>query len=368
MEPAGCGGRAGACEPGGVEAGYSPRSGGHTGEDGHAAGRRATAPGLERPPPGGAGAVRQAQAPGGRAAPVVQDSWKIRLLCVAHRYAQLTQRETCTVHVPSLIMPRSAAFFDLDKTVIAKSSTLAFGRPFYQGGLIGRRAVLMGTYAQFVYMLAGTDADQMDRMRDNLARMCAGWPVRQVEEIVAETLYDLIDPLVYDEALGLIEDHHAAGREVVLVSSSGAEVVGPIGDMVGADHVIATRMAVADGRYTGEIEFYAYGLYKAEAIRALAAERQYDLGDSYAYSDSATDLPMLETVGHPTAVNPDRALRRVAAVRGWPVLDFARPVRLRVRLPQPGPAQVRAAVGAAAAAALGAVVWSRTRRRPQLAD
>src|SRR5512143_3239453 len=103
----------------------------------------------------------------------------------------------------------------------------------------------------------------MDRMRGSLARLCAGWPVQQVEEIVAEALHDLIDPLVYGEALELIENHHAAGREVVLVSSSGAEVVGPIGQKVGADHVIATRVAIVDGRYTCEIAFYAYGPHKA---------------------------------------------------------------------------------------------------------
>src|SRR5512135_2763032 len=182
----------------------------------------------------------------------------------------------------------------------------------------------------------------MDRMRGSLARLCAGWSVRQVEEIVAEALHGLITPLVYGKALELIEDHHAAGREVVLVSSSGAEVVGPIGEMVGVDHVIATQMATADGRYTGEISFYAYGPHKAEAIRALATARGYDLADSHAYSDSATDLPMLEAVGHPTAVNPDRALRRLAVERRWPVLDFARPVRLKVGLPRPGPARVGA--------------------------
>jgi HAD superfamily hydrolase (TIGR01490 family) len=260
---------------------------------------------------------------------------------------------------------RPAAFFDLDKTVIATSSTLAFGRPFYRGGLVNRRAVLKSSYAQFVYLLQGADEDSMDRMRDYLKALCAGWPVDQVNAIVAETLHDLIDPLVYDEAVALFDEHRAAGRDVVIVSSSGEEVVGPIGDMLGVDHVVATRMVVEDGRYTGEIAFYAYGEGKAEAIRGLAEERGYDLAESYAYSDSATDLPMLEAVGHPTAVNPDRALRRVATERGWPVREFRRPVRMRDRIPsfavtpRPAVAYAGAAVGATA---LGFAWWA-TRRR-----
>ncbi|HVE97681.1 MAG TPA: HAD-IB family hydrolase [Mycobacteriales bacterium] len=260
-----------------------------------------------------------------------------------------------------------AAFFDLDKTVIAKSSTLAFGRPFYQGGLVNRRAVLKSSYAQFVYLIAGADADQMDRMRDYLKRLCAGWDVQQVRDIVEETLHDLIDPLVYDEAVSLIEEHRAAGRHVVIVSSSGEEVVAPIAEMVGADRAIATRMVVADGKYTGEIEFYAYGPHKAEAITALAAEQGWDLAECYAYSDSMTDLPMLEVVGHPVAVNPDKALRRVALDRGWEVRDFVRPVTLRSRvpgLPRPGaPVLAGAAVGVGAAAVGWRLYAARRRSR-----
>jgi HAD superfamily hydrolase (TIGR01490 family) len=258
-----------------------------------------------------------------------------------------------------------AAFFDLDKTVIAKSSTLAFGRPFYQGGLVNRRAVLKSTYAQFVYLIAGADADDMDRMRDYLKALCAGWDVEQVRAIVDETLHDLIDPLVYDEAVSLIEEHKAAGRRVVIVSSSGEEVVAPIGAMVGADEVIATRMCVADGKYTGDIEFYAYGPHKADAIRDLATAHGWELADCWAYSDSVTDLPMLEEVGHPVAVNPDKALRRVAVEREWPVLEFHRPVSLGSRLgavPRPSRPVVATAVGVGAAA-LGWHYYSRRARR-----
>ena len=244
---------------------------------------------------------------------------------------------------------RSAAFFDLDKTVIARSSTLAFSRPFYAGGLITRSALLRSAYAHFFYQIQGADHDQLERMRQHLSQMCRGWEVQQVRDIVAETLDALIPPLVYAEATELIAEHHAAGRDVVIVSASGAEVVEPIGALLGADHVVATRMAVTDGRYTGDVEFYAYGENKAVAVRELATERGYDLSDCYAYSDSATDVPMLAEVGHPVAVNPDKALRREAVRRDWPVRDFTHPIRLRTRLSN----RAGAGISAARAAATG---------------
>ncbi|HEX7269018.1 MAG TPA: HAD family hydrolase, partial [Streptosporangiaceae bacterium] len=132
----------------------------------------------------------------------------------------------------------------------------------------------------------------------------------------------LILPLVYAEAQALLAEHRTAGQDVIIVSTSGQEVVAPIGARLGASSVIATRMEVTDGRYTGQVEFYAYGEAKAEQVRVLAAERGYSLPHCYAYSDSVTDLPMLEIVGNPRAVNPDRALRRIAQRRGWPVLTF----------------------------------------------
>ncbi len=263
-------------------------------------------------------------------------------------------------------MATSAAFFDLDKTIIAKSSTLAFSRPFFQGGLISRRSVLRSSYAQFVYLVGGADHDQMERMRRYLSELAAGWDVQTVKDVVAETLHFIVDPLVYDEAVALIEHHQLLGHDVVIVSSSGAEVVEPIGAMLGADKVIATRMAQVEGRYTGDIDFYAYGDNKASAIRDLARQEGYDLDDSYAYSDSATDLPMLEAVGHPFAVNPDKALRKAAVDRGWPVLDFTKPVALRRRTPfenRRATAIAAVALGVGAAAAGAAVLASRRARR-----
>jgi HAD superfamily hydrolase (TIGR01490 family) len=260
---------------------------------------------------------------------------------------------------------RPAAFFDLDKTVIARSSTLAFSRSFYDGGLITRRSVLRSAYAQFMFRLGGVDHDQMERMRRYLSARAAGWDVQTVKDIVADTLHHIVDPLVYEEAVSLIAWHRDEGRDVVIVSTSGAEVVEPIGELLGAAEVIATRMVQERGRYTGDIEFYAYAENKAAAMRDLAVARGYDLTASFGYSDSVTDLPMLEAVGHPHAVNPDRALRKTALERRWPVLDFSKPVQLRRRTPFEAKRTTVAAValGAGAAAAGVVVLASRRARR-----
>ena len=223
----------------------------------------------------------------------------------------------------------SAAFFDLDKTLISRSSTLAFTRPFYRDGLISRSAMIRGAFAQAMFKRAGADHEWMERIRTQASQLCQGWQAERVREIVRTNLDEIIVPHVYAEARSLVSGHRAAGRDVIVVSASGHEVVDPIAALLGAHTVIATQMVIADGRYTGDFAFYAYGEAKAARMRELAAERGYRLADCYAYSDSITDLPMLEAVGHPTAVNPDRALRRVAAGRGWPVLSFPEPARRR---------------------------------------
>jgi HAD superfamily hydrolase (TIGR01490 family) len=261
-----------------------------------------------------------------------------------------------------------AAFFDLDKTIIAKSSVLAFGRPFYREGLLSRRAIVRSIYAQVVYMLVGADEEKMEKLRVAMAAMTRGWSREHVASIVREALTEVIEPIIYAEALELIDDHHAAGREVVIVSSSPLEVVEPLTEFLGADAAIATRAEVdVVGRYTGELEFYAYGASKADAIRELAIEHGIDLDRSYAYSDSVTDTPMLETVGHPVAVNPDKELARLAREREWEVRVFARPVRLRDRVPVPPAGPTIAFSGALAVAGAGVAVWWWLRRREHVA-
>ena len=256
--------------------------------------------------------------------------------------------------------PRAAAFFDLDKTIIAGSSALAFSRPFRREGLIGRRVMLRGAYAQLLLVLSGADAQTMESLRRRLTALCEGWEVDQVRAIVAETLHEIVQPMVYAEATALIDRHRAAGEDVVVLSASGQEVVEPIAAMVGADRAVATRMAIRGGRYAGEIEFYCYGEEKAAAARRLADEHGYDLADCHAYTDSITDLPLLEAVGHPVVVNPDRELRRIARERGWPVRTFAHPVPLRARLRS---RSVLGVAGACAALVLTGAGWYSARLR-----
>jgi HAD superfamily hydrolase (TIGR01490 family) len=257
-----------------------------------------------------------------------------------------------------------AAFFDLDKTVIARSSTLAFGRPLLKEGMISRAMILKGLYAQLVYLLVGADEAKMEKMRMALLELTKGWEKDKLESLIRDTITEIIEPVIYAEALQLIGEHRAAGRRVYIVSSSGEEIVRPLAEFFGVPHFIATRARVdEDGTYTGDLDFYCYGDNKAIAIREAAEAYGIDLAGSYAYSDSATDLPMLEAVGHPHAVNPDKELRAAAVERGWPTLQFVRPISLRSRLagsvPRPSPVTALAA-GSVVAAALA---WAAIRRR-----
>ncbi len=264
--------------------------------------------------------------------------------------------------------PREAAFFDLDKTVVAKSSTLAFGRPLYKEGLISPAIVIKGAYAQLAYQLLGANDARMEKSRVALLELTKGWNADRVQRLVRETLQEIIDPLIYQEALDLFEEHRRAGRDLYLVSSSGEEVVKPLAEYLGVPHVIATRPGIdEDGNYDGTLDFYCYGENKAVAIREEAAARGIDLDATFAYSDSVTDVPMLEAVGNPVAVNPDRELRRHATQHGWQIVDFVRPVSVRSRLstvPRP-PAEVMVGAGAlSAVAAAGWVLYHRHRGAP----
>jgi HAD superfamily hydrolase (TIGR01490 family) len=259
-----------------------------------------------------------------------------------------------------------AAFFDLDKTIISRSSSLALGRPLYRAGMVSRGQLIKGAYAQLVYLLVGADEDKMDRLRDGVLAMTKGWERDQVEALVEEALLDVIDPYVYQEALDLMELHRSEGRSIYIVSSSPEEIVRPLARHFGVSGIIATRAEIGqDGRYTGELEFYAYGAQKAEAIVWVAERNGIELNSSYAYSDSITDLPMLEAVGNPVAVNPDKELRREAEERGWQIRDFRRPVQLRTRLAgavpktKPSVAATLAGVGVIAAV----LVWVALRSR-----
>jgi HAD superfamily hydrolase (TIGR01490 family) len=259
-----------------------------------------------------------------------------------------------------------AAFFDLDKTVIAKASMVAFGRPFYDEGLISRRHVARALWGHLVFMHLGASEQKLARIRESVLRLTRGWDQERIRGIVRETLESVVEPIIYAEAMELIEQHQAAGRRVFIVSASPSEIVEPLAEYLGVDRAIASRARVDEaGRYTGEMAYYAYGPYKAEAMRELAESEGIDLSRSYAYSDSYTDAPMLEVVGHPVAVNPDRVLRKLAEERGWEVRTFSRPVPLRERrMPRPPPGPTAAVAGTVISSVVGAVVWWKLRRWP----
>jgi len=249
-----------------------------------------------------------------------------------------------------------AAFFDLDKTVIARASMAAFSRTFYRGGMIARSTVVRALTSQLVFMHLGASEQKLARIREQVLLITRGWDQKEVARIVREALDEVVEPIIYAEALDLIDLHHAAGRRTYIVSASPDEIVTPLAEYLGVDGSIASRAVVdLDGRYTGEMDFYAYGPFKAHAIRELAAAEGIDLAESFAYSDSYTDVPMLETVGHPVVVNADRVLARLARERGWESLQFTRPVRLRDRVPVPN-LPTAAAMGGVALAATGAAV------------
>ena len=252
-----------------------------------------------------------------------------------------------------------AAFFDLDKTVISKSSSLALSRPFFRAGLVSRSQLLRGAYAQLVYLMIGADETRMERAKDGMLALTKGWDKEEVEAVIQEALQEVVDPYIYQEALDLIALHKALGRRVYIVSSSPEGVVRPLAQRLGIEDVIATRAEVVAGKFTGNLEFYCYREKKADAIQALEG---IDLEGSYAYSDSVTDVPMLETVGNPVAVNPDRELRKIAQQRGWKIRDFRRPVRLRQRLrPVRRPSPVAVAAAAVTLAAVLGWVYLRGR-------
>ena len=254
-----------------------------------------------------------------------------------------------------------AAFFDLDKTIIAGSSTLAFGRPLYSAGFLRRGTLLRLGIAQLSYMIFGADHDSLEKARDQMLDLVAGWHKAEIDAIVAQTLGEVIEPLVFAEALFLIDEHKRAGREIYVVSASPEEFVKPIAKMVGIDRVIATKIRTDRlGRYVPELERYVMGQGKVDAMRDVANQDGIDLEGSFAYTDSFTDMPMLEAVGNPIAVNPEKELKEAAEANDWPIIEFQRPVSLGPKVATPPP---QAWIAIAAGIAIGAAAIALTRKR-----
>jgi HAD superfamily hydrolase (TIGR01490 family) len=257
-----------------------------------------------------------------------------------------------------------AAFFDLDKTVIAKASMVAFSGPLRRAGMLPRRLMLKAAWGQLIYAQFGASPEKLEKLRQTVLRLTRGWDQAEIAELARESIGDVIEPIVFEEALQRIRAHQTWGHRVFIVSASPEEVVAPIAQMLGADEAIATRAELDEhGRYSGRTERYVYGPEKEVAIREVAARDGLDLEHCWAYSDSATDVPMLAAVGHPVAVNPDRELARVAKQRGWLIQRYTLEVPLRDRVPMPAPQHAALVGGGAAALGAAAIggwwLWRR---------
>jgi HAD superfamily hydrolase (TIGR01490 family) len=219
---------------------------------------------------------------------------------------------------------RAAAFFDLDRTLIAGSSTFVFGVAAWRNDLVPTSQFARDALGALAFRLSGASDDVVDQVRERMLGAVRG--VRQADlmalnAVVVPKLLERIRP----EATALLDLHRKAGRDTYIVSASPREVVEALAQALGMTGGIGTVGEVVDGAYTGAlIGPFCYGPGKVEAIAELAAWEHYDLERCYAYSDSASDLPMLEAVGHPVAVNPDAVLARTARRNGWPTVIFSR--------------------------------------------
>jgi HAD superfamily hydrolase (TIGR01490 family) len=217
---------------------------------------------------------------------------------------------------------RGAAFFDLDRTLIAGSSAFEFARASYKAGLTTRRQLAADGLANLRFRLRGSTDEGTEVLKERVMAALKDVRVRDVERLGADVLAGLL-PRVYPKMLQVAYEHQDAGRPVFICTAASQEVADLLGHVLTFDGAIGTRSEIADGVYTGRLDGpFTYREGKATAIRELAAERGIDLAESWAYSDSESDLPMLRAVGHPVAVNPDAPLARIAREQGWEVMRF----------------------------------------------
>jgi HAD superfamily hydrolase (TIGR01490 family) len=239
----------------------------------------------------------------------------------------------------------SAAFFDLDRTLISGSSTFVLGIAAWRGGLIAKRQFAKDALAALSFRLTGASDETSHGVRDRILGAVEG--VRRDDLVGLNT--DIVPKLmerVRPEARQLVDMHRHAGRATYIVSASPVELVNPLAQAMGMTAGIGTVSEVVDGVYTGKLAGpFCYGPGKVDAISELARWEGLDLSQCYAYSDSASDLPMMELVGHPVAVNPDSKLERVAHRRGWPIVIFSRRTKAVVRRTSQGVAASSLAIG-----------------------
>ena len=252
---------------------------------------------------------------------------------------------------------RSAAFFDLDRTLISGSSVFVLGVAAWRQKLVPTHQFVRDAAGAVAFRLAGASDDTSNEVRERILGAVKGVRLDDLVALNAQIVPRLIER-VRPEAQRLLEQHRHAGRATYIVSASPIELVEPLAQALGMTAGIGTRSRIADGTYTGELDGpFCYGQGKVEAMEAIAAERGYELDRCWAYSDSASDLPMLEAVGHPVAVNPDGKLERVAGERGWPVVVFSERTKAVIRRST----QAVSAVGLAAGGFATGVRWARSR-------
>jgi HAD superfamily hydrolase (TIGR01490 family) len=240
-------------------------------------------------------------------------------------------------------MPRAAAFFDLDKTLMAGSSGMPFARVAMRHGIVSRRRLASWGVEHLRYRLRGTTEERTTEVLREARELISGVPAREVERMNPEVMAAIL-PRVYPQMLEEVHAHQDAGRATFIVSAAGNGVVETLATVLGLDGGIGTRYEVdAEGRFTGRFDGpFVYGPGKVEAMEAFAGRHDIDLDGSYAYSDSLSDLPMLEAVGNPVVVNPDPGLAEIAKREGWQTMRFE---RLGRRLVVGAAALLAAAVG-----------------------
>ena len=250
-------------------------------------------------------------------------------------------------------MPGPAAFFDLDRTLIRRSSALALAPAFRAAGIISRRQLAKAAAWQVLFVLRGASHDAVRHATEDGLVVLRGFRPEELRGLVDDSMERVLRPLVYAQSLDLVERHRLRGEPVYIVSATLQEIVQGIADDLGFDGALGTVCEVRDGVYTGRAVRPLHAENKARCIQEL----DHDLGESTAYSDSHTDLPFLDAVGHPDVVNPDRELRRIADERGCPILEFGAQAYPHARRRVP---PVLWAAGALVGA--GAVLGTRGRR------
>ena len=225
----------------------------------------------------------------------------------------------------------SAAFFDLDRTLISGSSAFILATTARANGLVPTRQFVRDAGAALVFKLRGSNDRTTDAVRDRILGAVTGMRQDDLVALNAEVLPRLLGK-IRPEARRLLDLHRHAGRNTYIVSAAPVEIVESLAHSLGMTAGIGTRSHVVDGVYNGELAGpFCYGAGKVTAMEEIARWDGLDLAQCYAYSDSASDLPMLEAVGHPVAVNPDAKLARHARAHGWPMVNFSQRTKSVIR-------------------------------------